>query len=126
MTYTFDELRIFLAHRLWRDVDIGDDEVLRGIARRFEQARRHHRAAADDVGALEAGDLRCLADDLRRRGDEDRQVEHARLLGGDAGQHRPHVDIGRRHRLFGDHFPTEFLEVVGGGLGQLRGVGLPS
>ena len=56
-------------------------------------------------------------------GDKDREVEHARLLGGDAGQHRPHVDVGRRHRFFGDHFAAQLLEVVGGDLGELRGVG---
>ena len=68
---------------------------------------RQQRAAAHQRGLLQARRLLRLAQDLRRGGGEDREVDHVGLLAGDARQQRMHVHVGRRDRFLRQHLAAQ-------------------
>ena len=82
-------------------------DVLGGL----DQVRRQHAGAADQGNLLEAGRVLRLTQDLRSRGDEDREIERLGLFAGDAGQQRMHVDVFRVDRLLRQHRAALRLEV---------------
>ena len=102
-----DELRIVLAHRIRRQVGIADDEADHRRPGGLDEVGRQQRAAAHQLGLLQARRLLRLAQDLRGGRGEHREVDQVRLLAGDAGQHRMHVDVGRRDRFLRQHLAAQ-------------------
>ncbi len=105
-----------------REVRAGVVHADRSVTGGFVEVRGERAVGAHQGGLFEAGHFLCLAGEMAAGGDEDREVDELGLAGGDLGQHRAHVGVGRGHGLLGRDGAAQLFEGFGEHRLQLLGV----
>ena len=90
----------------------------------FGESRDEARAAADDDGIFQPGDVLHLSREEIDFGLKQGHVGDIRLVNGDFRQDRRHIGIALVDSAFEDNFPAQLRKGIGDDAGQPFGIGI--